>query len=126
MYIFLQIFHHIKVCDLHKVRPPFAYHITPNATISAIKTSEFILYHSHAVSTKQDSANAYFVQKYLNPLIKNVHFPYQKLTPAISWQNSILQKLGQLYEENKKELRPFITLKKQFIFSVCFLKETHH
>ena len=54
MYIFLQISHHIRVCNLHKIHSPFTYHITPNATISAIKTSKFILYHSHAVSTKQD------------------------------------------------------------------------
>ena len=67
------------------------------------------------------STNAYFVQKCLNPLIKNVHFPYQKLTPAISWQNSILQELGQLYEENQKELRPFITLEKTVhIFRLLF------
>jgi len=54
MYIFLQIFHHIKVCDLHKVRSPFAYHITPNATISAIRTSKSMPSPSHAVPTKQD------------------------------------------------------------------------
>lgn len=54
MYIFLQISHHIRVCNLHKIRSPFTYHIIPDATNSAIKTSEFILYHSHAVSTKQD------------------------------------------------------------------------
>lgn len=54
MYIFLQIFHHIRVCNLHKIRSPFTYHIIPDATNSAIKTSEFILYHSHAVPTKQD------------------------------------------------------------------------
>lgn len=72
MYIFLQISHHIRVCNLHKIHSPFTYHITPNATISAIKTSEFILYHSHAVSTKQDPP---LIDKKLSHSSKKIAMP---------------------------------------------------
>ena len=46
------------------------------------------------------SVNTYFVQNWLDPLIRNVDFTYQKLTSAIPWQNSILRDLELLYENN--------------------------
>lgn len=58
------------------------------------------------------SVNAYFIQNCLNPLIQNSHFPYQKLSPSIQWQNSILHDLEILYENNMHEVQPFITLEK--------------
>lgn len=58
------------------------------------------------------SVNTYFIQNYLNPLIQNVHFPYQKLTPAIQWQNSILCDLEMLYENNMDKMQPFFLLEK--------------
>ena len=58
------------------------------------------------------SINDYFVQNCLNPLIQNPHFPYQKLTPAIQWQNSILHDLDILYEANIAEVHPFHILEK--------------
>lgn len=58
------------------------------------------------------SVNTYFVQNWLDPLIRNVDFTYQKLTSAIPWQNSILRDLELLYENNIEQLRPFIILEK--------------
>lgn len=58
------------------------------------------------------SANPYFVENCLNPLIQNMHFPYQKLVPAIQWQNAILRDLEVLYENNIDEIQPFIILEK--------------
>ena len=58
------------------------------------------------------SINPYFIQNCLNPLIQNIHFPYQKLNPAIQWQNSILHDLETLYEMNTNEMHPFIILEK--------------
>ena len=58
------------------------------------------------------SINPYFIQNCLNPLIQNIHFPYQKLNPAIQWQNSILHDLEMLYEMNTNEMHPFIILEK--------------
>ena len=58
------------------------------------------------------SVNAYFVEKCLNPLIQNIHFPYQPLNPSILWQNSILRDLEMLYQKNVDEIQPFITLEK--------------
>lgn len=58
------------------------------------------------------STNTYFVQNYLNPLIQNIHFPCQKLSPAIQWQSSILSDLEVLYESNMDKLQPFIILEK--------------
>lgn len=58
------------------------------------------------------SVNTYFTEKCLNPLIQNVHFPYQKLHPSVPWQNSILRDLETLYEENTDKMQPFITLEK--------------
>ena len=58
------------------------------------------------------SVNSYFVQNYLDPLIRNVHFPYQKLNPSIQWQNSILHDLAMLYEKNTDEIHPFYILEK--------------
>ncbi len=58
------------------------------------------------------SINTYFVQNCLNPLIQNTHFPYQKLSPAIQWQNAILRDLEALYEENLDKVQPFVILEK--------------
>ena len=58
------------------------------------------------------SVNTYFVEKCLNPLIQNIHFPYQPLNPSILWQNSILRDLEILYKKNVDEIQPFITLEK--------------
>lgn len=58
------------------------------------------------------SANIFFLQNCLNPLIQNTHFPYQKLTPAVPWQNSILHALEMLYEKNAEEIHCFIVLEK--------------
>ena len=58
------------------------------------------------------SINTYFIQNCLNPLIQNSHFPYQKLSPAIPWQNAILRDLETLYEENLDKMQPFMILEK--------------
>lgn len=58
------------------------------------------------------AVNTYFIQNYLNPLIQNTHFPYQKLTPTIQWQNSILRDLKMLYENNIAAVQPFLVLEK--------------
>ena len=58
------------------------------------------------------SVNSYFIQNCLNPLIKNIHFPYQKLSPAIQWQNAILRDLEMLYENNMDQMQPFVILEK--------------
>ena len=58
------------------------------------------------------SINTYIIENCLNPLIKNVHFPYQKLSPAIPWQNAILHDLEMLYEYNADSIHPFIILEK--------------
>ena len=39
-------------------------------------------------------------KNYLNPLLQNIHFPFQKLNPIIQWQNTILHDLKMLYEDN--------------------------
>ena len=58
------------------------------------------------------SINNYFIQSCLSPLIENTHFPYQKLSPAIQWQNSILRDLETLYEKNLEKIHPFTILEK--------------
>ena len=58
------------------------------------------------------SINTYFIQNCLNPLIQNSHFPYQKLSPAIQWQNAILHDLEALYKENIDNVQPFSILEK--------------
>lgn len=58
------------------------------------------------------SINTYFIQNCLNPLIQNSHFPYQKLYPAIQWQNAILHDLEVLYKENIDNVQPFAILEK--------------
>ena len=58
------------------------------------------------------SVNTYFIENCLNPLIQNMHFPYQKLNPSVQWQNSILRDLEMLYETNKDSIQPFIILEK--------------
>ena len=58
------------------------------------------------------SVNEYFMRQFLDPLMQNTSFPYQKLIPAISWQNAILRDLLSLYEESTDELKPFLILEK--------------
>ena len=58
------------------------------------------------------SVNEYFMQQFLDPLMQNTSFPYQKLIPAISWQNMILRDLLSLYEESTDKLKPFLILEK--------------
>ncbi len=58
------------------------------------------------------SSNEYFVCNFLNPLLQNVHFPYQKLTPASPWQNLILHELSALSEANFDKLRPFLIMQR--------------
>lgn len=58
------------------------------------------------------STNNYFVENYLNHLVQNTNFPYQKLSPAIQWQNSILCNLEALYENNLEKIHPFTILEK--------------
>ena len=67
------------------------------------------------------SINTYFVENCVNPLIQNTHFPYQKLSPAVQWQNSILRDLEMLYENNIDSVQPFIILEKcAHIFRLLF------
>ncbi len=58
------------------------------------------------------SVNEYFMRQFLDPLMQNTSFPYQKLIPAISWQNMILRDLLSLYEESTDKLKPFLILEK--------------
>ncbi len=58
------------------------------------------------------SVNTYFAQNCLNPLIQNTHFSYQKLSPAIRWQDSVLRDLEILYENNLDRIQPFTVLEK--------------
>lgn len=58
------------------------------------------------------SVNTYFVENFLNPLVHNVHFPYQKLNPSTQWQYSILSDLEMLYEENTDKIHPFNILER--------------
>ncbi len=58
------------------------------------------------------SSNEYFVCNFLNPLLQNTHFPYQKLTPASPWQNLILHDLSELSEINFDKLRPFLIMQR--------------
>ena len=57
------------------------------------------------------SINTYFVENCLNPLLQNIHFPYQKLNPSIQWQNSILGDLEMLYEKNMDKIQKIIQIK---------------
>lgn len=67
------------------------------------------------------SVNPYLVENYLNPIIQNINFSYQKLTPAIQWQNSVLYDLKMLYENNIDKLQPFTVLEKSaHIFSLLY------
>ena len=58
------------------------------------------------------SANAYFAETCLRPLLQNRYFPYQKLNPLNQWQNEILQDLELLYERNAEDIHPFIIMEK--------------
>ena len=58
------------------------------------------------------SVNTYLAQNCLNPLIQNTHFPYQKLSPTVRWQDSVLRDLEILYENNLDRIQPFTVLEK--------------
>ena len=58
------------------------------------------------------SVNSYIAENSLQPLLQNMQFPYQKLVPAIPWQNAVLRDLEMLYESNKDEIQPFMILEK--------------
>lgn len=68
------------------------------------------------------SVNTYFVEKCLNPLIQNIHFPYQPLNPSILWQNSILRDLEMLYKKMWMKYSHLLRWKKPFIFFASLLK----
>ena len=73
------------------------------------------------VSPQLLSVNTYFTENYLNPLIQNTQFPYQKLNPSVQWQNSILHDLDTLFDTNADEIQPFIILEKSaHIFRLLF------
>lgn len=54
------------------------------------------------------SAKDYFTKNYLKPLTGNTGYPYQKLTPAILWQNTILGDIQAIYDTSHDVLRRFI------------------
>lgn len=58
------------------------------------------------------SANDYFTKNYLEPLTGNTGYPYQKLTPAILWQNTILGDIQAIYDTSHDVLRPFSVIEK--------------
>ena len=58
------------------------------------------------------SSNEYFVHDCLEPLMQNTALPYQKLSPAVPWQNLILKDLTELYEETAEQERPFLVIHK--------------
>ena len=58
------------------------------------------------------SANDYFTKNYLEPLTGNTGYPYQKLTPAILWQNMILGDIQTIYDTSHDVLRPFSVIEK--------------
>ena len=58
------------------------------------------------------SANEYFTKNYLEPLTGNTGYPYQKLTPAILWQNMILGDIRAIYYTSHDVLRPFSVIEK--------------
>ena len=68
------------------------------------------------------SVNTYFVEKCLNPLIQNIHFPYQPLNPSILWQNSILRDLEMLKKKMWMKYSHLLRWKKPFIFFASLLK----
>ncbi|MBU5429107.1 AraC family transcriptional regulator [Kineothrix sp. MSJ-39] len=73
------------------------------------------------LSPKLLSVNTYFTENCLNPLLQNRNFPYQKLSPAVQWQNSVLQDLAMLYENNTDAIQPYIILEKTVhIFRLLF------
>ena len=57
------------------------------------------------------SANDYFVEHALHPLIRNMQYPCQKLSPAINWQNTVLKGLQNLYDTNIEQIRPFAVIR---------------
>lgn len=68
------------------------------------------------------SANTYFVEKCLNPLIQNIHFPYQPLNPSILWQNSIFVTLKCFTKKMWMKYSHLLRWKKPFIFFDSLLK----
>lgn len=105
----------------------------------SLQTGEGIFVNSHCLhygysNTKTDclficillsplllSVNDYLIQNYLTPFMQNAHFSFQKLSPAIQWQNSILRDLELLYENTTDKIQPFIVLEKSsHIFQLLF------
>lgn len=64
------------------------------------------------LSPKLLTNNEYFVNNYLNKLLNNNNYPYQKLNPTIKWQNIILNELDLLYKNNIDSIDPFYILEK--------------
>lgn len=64
------------------------------------------------LSQKLFPANAYFAKGCLEPLLRNVQFPYQKLNPSVPWQKLMLQDLHLLWEGCSDTLQPFLVLEK--------------
>lgn len=58
------------------------------------------------------SVNNFLQKNYLEPIISNTHFPYQKLTPVIGWQNEIINDISSIYENNSGVFHPFIIIEK--------------
>lgn len=58
------------------------------------------------------SINDFMIHACLNPLIQNQHFSFQKLIPAVPWQNAVLHDLLLLYENNTDDLNPFFVIEK--------------
>ncbi len=58
------------------------------------------------------SANSYFVENCLNPLVQNRQFSCQKLNPSVQWQSAVLRDLEILYESCTEQIQPFLILEK--------------
>ncbi len=73
------------------------------------------------LSPKLLTNNEYFINNYLNKLLNNKNYPYQKLNPTIKWQNIILNDLNLLYGNNVNYIDPFYILEKTIhIVSILF------
>ncbi len=64
------------------------------------------------LSPKLFAENDSLTKEFLNPLLENDKFPYEKLNPSLTWQNQILHDLETLFEENKEKINPFIVIEK--------------
>lgn len=79
------------------------------------------LFYCVLLSPKLITSNEYFLINYLNPLLQNKNFPYQKLVPSHFWENSILEDIQYLYQECKDEIKPYLILEKTIhIFKILF------